>query len=335
MFTSTATNFGSLQSEQIYSYVSTSTEDQIFTIKEAQTGEILGVKKFYSTESADLNVSPIVRPHAAPEIPEITTGFVDQSAFGAITINVTKSGNDTTDVCSDDTLLTLSNRDESEIGLVSTLPAIRYISLGDRELLAMRVDPTLSIRATIEQYAYGWGDSSEDEQEVTPAASISIYTDPEESGIAVFSLTAEYMDELLALLDEPDLEKIIVRVEQYDALAEVVEYQLVSEVLFHVIEPPRAPLRIAWVSSRGSIEHYTMPYITSELYFGAGRRELALRSALECLDVRKAIAEIIDSDRIWIVDEECVEEVTLASESIELAPTQDLTIVEFNIVRND
>ncbi len=333
MFTATATSYGSLYNEQNYSFNSTSVEDQTFEIREVQSGDLLGVKKFYNTSGTTLNISPIVRPFATPSLPEIVTEFVDSAAYGAITIEVTKSGtadDGATEVTSGESVLTLSKSNEDELGLLTTLPLQRSMSMGERELLALRVDPELSTKITVSQFGYGWDDNDDESQ----TAIVKEFTlEPQESGIAVFSVAAECFEDDEVELSDADLERIEVTIEQLGDDDEAVSE--ITELTYFITEPTRTPIRLAWISSRGALEHYTMPVTASELIFADGHKELTLRSALETYDVRTALSEILYSDYLWIIKDGQPTDIELVNDSVELYPTKDFTYVELKISVND
>ncbi len=338
MFTTLPQSYGSLYEDQIFTFESDSTEDQLFEIRESVTGDLIGVKKFYSIATANLNVAPIVRPYALPKMVVPTTQFVDSSSHGSIAIEVTKIGIDDTDsVVCEPVTLSLSHYDQNSVGLVTTLPVKRAISIGDGEQLLLRVDPQLSTVVTVEKYAYGLEEDDQScEVDVVMVASQGYEIDPQSSGFALFSIAAEKLD---GELEEYDLERVIVRVEQFDGDESVAEGEeftktLLGELTYYVIDPPLRPMRLAWISRRGSLEHYTMPYMISEVAGKSGDPVVTLRSALEDYGMRRSLAEIVESERLWVVDGDESMEVEFVGDGVELTPSQDLSTVEFKISYN-
>lgn len=104
----------------------------------------------------------------------------------------------------------------------------------------------------------------------------------------------------------------------------------VVEVEYVVIDPPRESLRLAWISSRGGVEHYTFPHITARELTSAGS-DVGLKSALEGFDMRRALAEIAQSPKLWAVVDGEYDEVELVSEYIEVKPRAELSSVELKV----
>ncbi len=327
MFTTTPEQYGSLYKSQIFKFTSTFIEDHTYEIKEVDSGDIIGVKKFYQTDSSSLNVAPIVRPYAMPNPRYSSTQFVDSSSFGHIAITVTKSGSvESDEVTSDELTLTLSKNNETECGLLTTLPMSRTMSLGDSELLLYRCEPSSSLIINVSQYRYNM-DTSLSDDEIEPDATESFRYEDDGRGYALFAISTEPFDDMT----EEDLDKIVVSICVATTENNEETIEEVDTLKYYIIDPPKNMMRLAWISSRGSLEHYTMPFMVSESVQSDGSREYTLRSALEIYEVREALAEIISSEAIWIAIGEEYLEVEMISSEIELSPEQDLATVQFKI----
>ncbi len=308
MFTTYPQSYESLYSELTYSYLSSSDSDDItLFIVNSTTDEVLGVKKFYSTSTAELNIAPLVRRYALPEVVVAETGFIEEANSGSIEISLADSSGTTSDA----RCFTISRESESEVGLLSTIPTTyRGISSGEREMLTLRVDPDEGITVEVRQYIG-------DQEEVSSETSYTLGA--QSSGFATFSFVAEAIDE------ESASERVEIVVTQDDVQIAMVEYI--------IIDSPIDPLRVAWISSRGSIEHYTFPMATQRSLDSELQQTLTLRSALENYSMRRAIAEIVSSPKVWVEQESgeyC--EVSVESQSVELAPKCDMASVEITIV---
>ncbi len=331
MFTTTPEHYGSLHKSQIFKFSSTYTEDHTYVIKEVNSGEIIGVKKFYLTNSSSLNVAPIVRPYAVPKPSFASNQFLDSTSFGNIAITVTESGSvDSSEVTSDERIFTLSKSDESECGLLTTLPMSRTMSFGESELLLYRCEPSSSIEVTVNQYRYNMSSTLSDD-EVEPDATESFRYNDDGDGYALFSISTEPFEEM----SEEDFERIVVTISTVTTTNGVETLDEVERLKYYLIDPPKNPMRLVWVSSRGSLEHYTMPYMVSESVLSDGSREYTLRSALETYEVREALSEIISAEAVWAVFSEEYIEVEVTSDEIELSPEQDLATIQFKISYSD
>lgn len=330
MFTTTPESYGSLYKDQIFKFESTFTEDHTYEIKEANSGDVIGVKKFYQTNSAEVNIAPIVRPYAMPTPSHLETGFCDSTHFGAVKILLSRSGSvDTSVVESDEVIFTLSKEAEKESDILTTLSRVRSLSMGESELVLIRCEPNATVTVDVKQYQYRLMD-----EQVSESADVTVHYSAEDSGdgFVLFSLRGEALGELAQEADV-ELEKISIEISQESAGSDT--SGTIGEISYYLIDPPRQSLRLAWISSRGSIEHYTMPFITSELVDKDGSRVYTLSSALECYAMREAIAEVVSTPTIWCVEDGEYIEIEVVDEQIELSPREDLAVVQFKISYSD
>lgn len=312
MFINYPSSYNSLQSEVSYSYKTSSVGDITIYITDVNTEELYGVKKFYSTDTATVNVSPIVRPHLYPEPTMRITGFVTDTNHGTATIKLTDDNGNVTM----SRTYTISNQMESELGLVSTFGASdRALSLGEFDLLRCRVTAGVATVATVRQYVYG---------ESIPQMEVN-YSLPTNStdGFVNFNVAAI----AFSAVDEEQLEAIEVVISQGDTTLATVGYSIIT--------PPVDSTRVAWISSRGSIEFYTFPVVRGRSYrrnSGESRRTvLTLGSAYESFEVREALAEIIDSQAVWVVSDDEFIEVESVSSTVSLSTIEELATVELEL----
>ncbi len=307
MFTTYPDNYESLYSELVYSYVKTSSSDAdpLILVLDGETDETFAIKKFYSSSTADINIAPLVRSYAYPEIIISSTGFVDEANCSSVSVMLI----DQWGAMSTKRYFSLSRQSESEVGLLTTLDTDnRTMVLGERDFLLMRVDPSKSITVTLDYYLDGF-------EEV--AITKSYQQDAQEGGFATFVTCAETIyGDVMSRIE-------LVAKQGDDVIAEV-EYLL--------IDPPIDPRRLAWVSSRGSIEHYTFPYVIYRSICQGSQSLLSLRSALESYSTRSAIAEIVDSPKVWIESSTGVyREVSVESEEVELLASTQIGSVDVKI----
>ncbi len=309
MFTTYPQNYESLYSELVYNFSNSSDSDDYsdidITISESNDETPLYVKRFYSTSTAELNIAPMVRNFAYPNVYSGEMGFVNDTHNGSIGIVV---ASDDGSEC-ETRIFTLSRQAENEIGLVSTLPErLRTISLGESELLSFRVDPTKMSIATLEQYVEGQRES---------IARTTFYAGVQQSGFARFNLVANKLSDV-----SPDVIRLGIMQGE----------SMVANVYFIVIDKPLEPTRVAWISSRGSIEHYTFPVATERNIASDGVATLTLSSAYETYDIRRALVEIIEAPKVWVVDDSGeYREARVVSESVDMAPKADIGCVDLKI----
>ncbi|MFI3259658.1 MAG: hypothetical protein R3Y16_06135 [Rikenellaceae bacterium] len=311
MFTNYPTSYQSLYSELIYSHETATEGDVTLFISDSTSDEVLGVKKFYTTTTADINIAPIVRAAAYPD-PELSqSGFITEQS--PCLVEVTVSDADQTATSS--RTFTLSREEESEVGLMSSFDSSdRLIALGEGEWLTLRVDPEKAIEAEIRQYAYG-SDRVSASRLYTLAA--------QSSGVVTFAVVAEWLSQQSGSLSDIELDYFEVIFSQDD--------ETIAEVCYSVIDDYEEPTRLAWISSRGSLEHYTFPVVSERVISSERKQSFTLTSAYENYTTRKAIAEIVESPLVWLVSGAEYREVSLASDSVEVEPRRELTVIEVKI----
>ncbi len=309
MFTTTPERFGSLYNEQIYRFESSSERDITLKIEDAESGDLLGVKKFYSTTTADINVSPIVKQNVMPAIGPYEDGFFAIKRQGFAKVQLTEC--ETGEKSEPQTLLLSEDNSgyaiissicmegpianhEDEIALISAFaPQSRALSIGESDTLLFAVPAGAEVQMVVEQYAY---DVDE------PVATKSYRTIVEEPGFAAFNLVARpYLDQLKHIM-EPQLDTIQLKLQLVSQDVEGVE-RLRDCVTFdyQIIDTPHSAVRIAWVSHKGSIEHYTFPVVKQKSISESHITTMTLCSAYETNRVRETLSQIVKSPRLWVV----------------------------------
>lgn len=320
MFTTIPNNFSSLYEDAIFAFTESSgadsASDTTVDIISSVGGETLTVKKFYSTADFQVNATPFVKPLTYPDIVVAPTGFVSDSTInmGMMWVHVADDkGNESSSV-----LLTQSKHGEPAQGVVSSIGGglQRVISLGERDLIRLYFDPSEQITVVQRQYISGL---------IDPVAEVSYEGVANSTGFATFSLVAENLSETTEGFKQPDLERV--ELDVCDG-----EGAVISTLRYIVIEPPYDATRVAWVSSHGSIEHYTLPNAEERRRTSEGTRYLKLRSAPECDAMREVISEVVEASRVWVVGSDGnYIEAEVVSESVDLTPRAALTSVQFEI----
>ncbi|MFI3328064.1 MAG: hypothetical protein SNH79_03515 [Rikenellaceae bacterium] len=343
MFTTTPERLGSLCSEQIYRYESDVERDITFKIEDVDSGDLLGVKKFYSTATAEINISPIVKQYVLPTTAPYEDGFFTIKRQGYARIGLIECENgDKSD--SQTMLLSEDNRGyaiistipveapienhEGEVALISAFaPQSRAMSIGESDTLLFTAPAGSDVRMVVEQYAY----------EIEDPVAVKSYTMTiEEPGFAAFNVVARpYMDQLKHIL-EPQIETLHLRFQvAQEVSVENENGTFVTEVVYcdcvtidyQIIDQPLDGTRIAWVSHKGTIEHYTFPAIKARTIDENRVTKMTLCSAFETTRIREVLAQIVKSPRLWVVTTS-IDAPTPEDMMIEGAVTQTYTRAE-------
>lgn len=135
------------------------------------------------------------------------------------------------------------------------------------------------------------------------------------------------------------VDAIRVSVKVDGVVSETIEYDLQENI--------RGSRRVAWLNTHHSPEVYTFPLRKSILIEATRRHmeslwgseaaavesasELKLLSAYEPQQQLKAIAEILSSPRVWLVEGSKVQDVRLTTERVLISPSEEMGIIEVDI----
>ncbi|MFI3249175.1 MAG: hypothetical protein R3Y39_08630 [Rikenellaceae bacterium] len=320
MFSQIPINLSSLYSELLYTYDSSSTDDMTLQIYDDETDELLGVKKFYSTNTAQINIAPHVRPYAMPTIESYPMGFISTYRNANVSVYL-KSVED--NISSSVRQYTISRSLQDVKGLMSSMPAVRSISDGDAEQLYIATESSGQISVVVTKYLTNWSGSYErpyaDGEYTEELYSTSSYSTSPDGNLAIFNFVADSS----ATGDGSQIERVVVSVIQNS--------ELLAEVSYHIIERPAGAVRVAWVSQSGSIEHYTFPVVKELCVDGGVKKSVVLSSAFEGYVTRAALAQIVRSPLVWVDNGGVYAEATVESGSISVASTDTLGSVDIHI----
>lgn len=290
MFTHMPNKLSSLYSELSYTYYNSSTGDMTLQIYEDESGELLGVKKFYSTNTAQVNIAPHVRAYALQSMESYPAGFMSTYRNGNLLVYLKVPEYNDTSLTRQ---YTISRSDIDLRGLISSLPAERSISDGDSDQLYIAAETGDTITVVVKHYLTSWSDSYERPYvggEFTESlASTLTYTESISSGnIAIFNFVAES----IASGDTTQIEKVVVSVSQNS--------ETIAELTYNIVERPQGAIRLAWISDSGSVEHYTFPVVKESYVGDSFQHTYTLTSAFVGYATRAALAEIVHSPRVWV-----------------------------------
>lgn len=319
MFESIPSNFKSLFAELNYSFVTSDDEREItISVYNADDNELCGTKRFYDSSAVSINIAPIIRNYAIPSAVKGNVGFVESLNSGFISVFVEEQMGESTD--SRTYLFSRSDSTESEI--LTSMPMERTIAKGESEMVTIRSEKGAMLVARLTYYSYN---------SLSSLMEASYQLDSAESGVAVFNFALEssLLDGELAGVA---LEYITLTIEEH---LEDESVKQLSQIKFIVIDPPPTPTRLAWISSSGSIEHYTFPTIDKILRDADAKLYISLSSALEEVGVRRSLSEIISSQRVWLDRGDSYEQVSITSDYIEITKVRELERVSLTIECSD
>ncbi len=311
MYTQLPINYSSLYDELQYRLQITSKKDVTIVINDYNSSECIGVKKFYSTSDLTLNVAPIIRPFAMYTLESNPTGFLDNARQGFVTVQLEASADDTIIATSVDHTFTLSHSRESANSIVSTMPHQRLLSLGEQDIITVIGETNSAINATLYMKLLENGEYVTIQTKYASGSTDS-------SGIAQLAIR---LDSEITNIGET-IERIVVDISQNSAVIDSMEY-IVSK-------KTHTATRVAWVSSRGSIEHYTFSTIENQQE-KTDSTVITLLSAFETYETRSIIAEMISSPQVWVVVDDEYLEAQVVSNSIETSPFDAVATIEVEL----
>ncbi len=324
MFTQTPNNLSSLYSELIYSYTSSSTGDKTLQIYEDETDELLGVKKFYSTNTAQLNITPHIRPYAMPTIDYYSTGFITPYRNCNVVVYV-KAVEDNS--YSTPRQFTLSRGGIDGVGVVSSLPMQRTISDGESEQIYISAEAGDQISIVERRYVSDASDSYErpylsGEFSHTLDSSVTYGSTVSDGQIEIFNFVASSNKS-----SEGQIEKIELVISRNS--------EEIGTVVYNVVESTEESVRLAWISDSGSIEHYTFPIVKESVMDDESGLSVKLTSAFEGYATRVALSQIVRSPMVWMFGDGFYEEVSVVDSELSVASLSYLGTVDITIACND
>lgn len=324
MFIQTPNNLSSLYSELKYTYQSSSTADMTIQIYEDETDELLGVKKFYSTSTACINIAPHIRPYAMPTIDSYLTGFITPYRNCNLSVYLKVSEQNATSTTRQ---FTLSRGGVMGHGLISSLPSKRVIAAGEAEQFYIAAESGDEIAVVVNRYLVDWSDGYQkpylDGAYDKSLISTQHYnTAANDGSIEIFNFVAES-----SKVEGEQVESVEIEM--------LVNSELVSRVEYLVVERPAQAIRLAWIAESGSIEHYTFPAVKESSVDMEHGVSITLSSAFEGCATRAALAEIVRSEMVWISRNGGYERVTPLDSSLSVASNGALGTVNIKISCND
>ncbi len=303
MFINIPNNYSSMWGELTYEYNCATSTDIVLDIESAESGESLGVKKFYSSTSAKLNVAPMLFESMLPDVGniEFTTTLSQAEGFPKISLSVGSESCDERVFC-------YSQQPLSAPAVVTTMPLNRLLRAHEVDLITFIANEGSTIKYILSAVAQAGGAEIElaSEEVVASGSAMQI-------SIAADDFIEEYSTLYCTLYCDGDI------------LAKC-GYTLGDSLL--------QTYRVAWISSKGSIEHYSFPAITSRSYLNSGATVRSLRSAYGTAAEVEALSEILSSPKVWRADGDEYREVEVLTKEQQILSEGVLAVAQIEIREN-
>ncbi|MFR9603318.1 MAG: hypothetical protein SNG02_05545 [Rikenellaceae bacterium] len=301
MFTKEPEALASFRDELIFEYAQEGSDELTFEIELEGSGSSQEIKKLYGVSSASINVAPYVANKfmTTPSSGESALTTPD-CGYAQVTL---KCGNDS----SSTQYFVASKVELPEEGMISSLPASRFIGYGEADEIWIHAPEGSQVEATVE---------CTDEGGVTSST---------------FSHTAQECGFVRFRFNTSDFSP-------YTKMAKVTITcggEAIAEVSYLFITRVKGAVRLAWIGSYGAVEHYTFPATNSLSLLKSGALQYEIESAYEPYGVVNALAEILSSEKLWLVEGEEYTEVELLSDVVVLNKNGELSTVEYKIERYD
>ncbi|MFI3331896.1 MAG: hypothetical protein SNI51_00185 [Rikenellaceae bacterium] len=302
MFINIPNNYSSMWGELIYEYNSTDDTDLVVEIQDDTTDETTGVKKFYSTSSLKLNVAPLLFESMLPEPQPLVTGIsTPERGFPKISIIIDSES-------SLSRRFTYAKEEVEPPLMLSTMPNDRLLAVSECDSISILLPEDGVLTATLEGYTIEGEGSLE---------SISTWVDSSGGAKIVTINGDDYSD---------SYESLKLSLYCDNTLFEQVNYTLSAD--------EANGYRMAWISSMGSIEHYTFPVVEEVVQLSSGGTTRTLRSAYGTAQELEALSEILFTTTLWRVNATTYTPIELLTTELPLRQDGALRIANFKISDN-
>ncbi len=301
MFITEPQEFDSFREELIFEYSQEESDDLTFEIELSGEEESREVKKLYGTSSAIINIAPIVANAFMPT-PTLSESAIETPSCGVGQVKLSCG-----DIETSAKYFIAAKGETSECGVLTDMPKNRVVCYGDTDEIWLRAAAESVINIRVETLGEAGSASRSFEHSVG------------ECGVARFVFNTTDFSSLTSLA------KLYIYADE----------ELIGEVI-HIFTPhSKGATRLAWIGSAGAIEHYTFPVTSALTLLKSGIRQYTVESAFEANDTVAALAEIVCSERVWLVEEGEHIEVQMLSDQVTLSKNGELSTVEYKFERYD
>ncbi len=302
MFINIPNNYSSMWGELIYEYNSTDDTNLVVQLRDDMTDEIVAVKKFYSTSDLKLNVAPLLFNSMIPQASYSTSGVATcERGFPKISLIIGSES-------SSSRRFTYASGVVEPPLLLTTMPTGRMLSAHQCDSLTILLPEESTFAAAIKCSEIG-GDGTME--------SVATWSSSAGGAICVTINADDYC-------------------QFYDQMSVILwcDSTQFAEVNYALSADQAAGYRVAWISTQGSIEHYTFPIIEEQVRLNSGATTYSLRSAYGTAHELEALAEILSSPTIWRADEDSYTTIELLTTELTMRSEGALMVANFKISEN-
>ena len=312
-FTSIPEAYSSFREPILYTFntESTTPRDVELKIINRTTGEEIGRKRLYNVTTGEVDIAPYLRSAARTTLPSSIEECGEVSVGTTIKVVVEAEG-----VTSSSRNFIAATIDRDALfTLLTTQQRHRTMERDEFDLISYFTWPDIVVSFDVEFIGSG-----------TDLITIT----PPSGGQRTVAVTARGRE---------GVDTIRVSIKVDDQVQEEIEYDLMPNI--------RGSHRVAWLNTHRSPEVYTFPLRKSVLIEATrrhiesvwgreaaaveGASELKLLSAYEPEHQLKALAEILHSPRVWLVEGLTVQDVMLTTDRVLLSPNEEMGIIEVDI----
>ncbi len=284
MFINIPSDYSSMWDELIFEYNSTDENDVDLEIYDNKNKQTLGVKKFYSTQSAKINIAPLLFETFLPTPEFKSTSGMSIPASGFANIKVGAG-----DTWADNQIFSYAKSQITPPLIMTSLPSDRILGGGESDSFYVVAPAGTTMKYTLLAESL---DPNISPSNVTTLSSI-------DGGVRMVAINSDNFNT------------------RYDKLTlyVIIDDETIATLNYSISSSESNGYRMAWVSSMGSIEQYTFPIISSVVRHNNGAVSHSLRSAYGLKAEIEALSEILTSPKVWHINgAECKEIEVLTTE---------------------
>ncbi len=304
MFTAYPTTGASLWEPLIYTYETGDKSDIEVSVHNCTEDSEAWVKRLYNTQNATFNLAPMYRLSAMPS-PYMRENQIYEAEGGFVKLKASCSGESTPE-----SIFTLAKSVINCGDLITTLPLSRLISPGERDTIRLFTNPNDKVQAILETANEGEG--------------------------SYFQMH-EYSKKHDGLIDV-----VIEAPSEISTIGEELTLTIYTESSgMHCLQyfiarsyQTGESMRLAWLSSAGSIEHHTFPIIKDIEHHRDGSNSYTVVSAYAGEAYIAAIAEIVSSPMVWRLDNLEYKQIEVESDIAPIKNIGSLCYLELKVVEN-
>lgn len=312
-FTSIPEAYSSFREPLIYAFdtESTTPHDVELKIINRTTGEEIGRKRLYNVTTGEIDIAPYLRSAARPTLPAAITECGEVETNATIKVVVEAEGK----TSSSRNFIAASVDRDALYTLLTSQQLHRTMERDEFDIISYFTWPDIVVSFDVEFIGYG-----------TECITIA----PPSGGQRAVAVTARGREGV-------DTIRVTVKI---DGRADtVIEYEMKQNL--------RSARRVAWLNRQLAPELYTFPLRKGVLVEATrhhmasiwgreaaaveSRSELKLLSAYEPEKQLKALAEILSSPRVWLVEGGDIQGVELTTDRVMLSPSEQMGIIEVDI----